>query len=211
MKHTSGDAGKIKGIIFDLYGTLISVEKQRPYKKLFSELGLHECEKTQSMILVLTQNFHTMKEVLDSIKPEANLDLNYLERLIKEEVDSAKLFPETMDVLHKLKMGGYKLGLISNLASPYKYPFYKLQLWHYFDAVCFSCNEGLKKPGISIYKSMLDKLEISPEQAIMIGDHPVNDYKAALSAGMGAILLDRNNLHVADKKVTNLNQIFNYL
>ena len=90
--------------------------------------------------------------------------------MIENEVKSVKLYPETLSVLQKLKDRGLKLGLISNSAFSYKTPFYDLGLDLYFDTTLFSFEVGMKKPNLEIYKLSLQKLDVLPEQCIMIGD-----------------------------------------
>ncbi len=84
-----------------------------------------------------------------------------------------------------------KLGLISNLAAPYKEPFYRHNLAAYFDATLFSCDVGVRKPEPEIYLRMAKALSISPASAVMVGDSRRSDYEGAKAVGMEAVLLRR--------------------
>jgi putative hydrolase of the HAD superfamily len=57
----------------------------------------------------------------------------------------------------------------------------------YFDAILVSEWEGIKKPDPQIFIRALEKLSISPNESIFIGDHPENDVKAAQNVGMKGI------------------------
>ena len=68
--------------------------------------------------------------------------------------------------------------------------------------------EGIVKPDPKIFQIALQRLNIRPEHAIMIGDSLISDIKPALSLGMKAILFDPDNLNktYADR-ITSLNKL----
>ena len=47
--------------------------------------------------------------------------------------------------------------------------------------------EGMKKPDPEIFLRALEKLNVSAQESIFIGDHPENDVKAAQNVGMKGI------------------------
>lgn len=47
--------------------------------------------------------------------------------------------------------------------------------------------EGIKKPDPRIFNVALKQLQVSPNEAIFVGDHPENDVKAAQDVGMKGI------------------------
>ena len=102
-----------------------------------------------------------------------------------------------------------KLGLISNLASPYRKPFFDLGLDIYFDEVLFSCDVGLTKPDPKIYQTMIDKLNINPEQALMTGDKVHADVDGPKAIGMRAIHLDR--FKKSSNSISTLDRVLNLL
>jgi phosphoglycolate phosphatase-like HAD superfamily hydrolase len=80
---------------------------------------------------------------------------------------------------------GLKLGLISNLAAPYKKPFYRHGLAACFDGILFSCEIGLRKPEPAVYLRIAKELGINPEGAVMVGDSLRCDSCGADSARSG--------------------------
>ena len=81
--------------------------------------------------------------------------------------------------------------MISNLATPYKKPFYTLGLSKYFDVEIFSCDCGLKKPDEAIYRLALKQLDSVPEKTLMIGDTYKADVIGPQAIGIQGILLNR--------------------
>lgn len=56
-----------------------------------------------------------------------------------------------------------------------------------FEVILVSEWEGIKKPDPQIFKQASEQLNVSPKECIFVGDHPVNDVKAARNVGMKGI------------------------
>ena len=182
----------IKAIIFDLYGTLIYNHNNTPYSRLFLELGLSPEEMKPAKMIAMTEDFEDLSGLVKRIKPTANINLRPYEEEVANGVRSTDTYPETKKVLEDLKKRDLKLGLISNLASPYKKPFFNLGLDKYFDQVLFSCEVGLCKPDLQIYQKMLYLLECGAPRSFMVGDKKHNDVDPPKALRMQAILIDRS-------------------
>jgi FMN phosphatase YigB (HAD superfamily) len=61
--------------------------------------------------------------------------------------------------------------------------------------VVISGVEGIEKPDPKIFRIALDRIDTEPERAVYVGDNPRIDCAAALSLGMGAVLVDRRGFH----------------
>jgi FMN phosphatase YigB (HAD superfamily) len=59
------------------------------------------------------------------------------------------------------------------------------------DAGISSFHHGKSKPHASIFRAVLDLLDVTPEEAAMVGDAVEEDLAGARAIGMRAILLDR--------------------
>ena len=57
-------------------------------------------------------------------------------------------------------------------------------LYPYFDAVCLSCDEGLKKPDPAIYKKCLERLNLAAWDCLYVGDGGSDELEAAKIVGM---------------------------
>jgi len=201
----------MKAVIFDLYDTLIYFNvKMQSYRKLFIDLNVDEkLELEKAKNIALTENFINLDALVNRLRPEASINIQIYENMIENEVKSVKLYPETLSVLQRLKDKGLKLGLISNLAFSYKTPFYDLGLDLYFDTTLFSFEIGMKKPNLEIYKLILQKLDVLPEQCIMIGDKIIEDIEAPQQIGIRSLLCDRKSN--SENSIANLNDIFKYI
>ena len=201
----------IQAVVFDLYGTLIYLANEtKPYAILFANLGLQTPEEVrQARRIALTEDFEDVARLVRRIKSNAQVDFASYQQEVEKERASASLYPETRAVLDKLKEQEIRLGLISNLASPYKSPFFNLGLNEYFDEVLFSCDVGLIKPDSRIYQKMIERLGINPAQTLMTGDKVHADVDGPRSIGINAVHLDRTNN--SSKSISSLEGVFQYL
>ncbi len=126
---------------------------------------------------------------------------------VKRELDSVVLFPETKEVLKELRSKGIILVSISNLATPYKRPFYALGLDRLIDLHLFSCDLGIKKLDKKIFYQTVEHLGSKPD--LMVGDSLYSDTIGARNAGISAIHLDRSEK--TSGGIHTLNEIFKYL
>lgn len=183
-------------VIFDLFGTLMCISKEtRPYYRLFTELGLSDVnEVLAARRACLTENLPDIASLVKRLCPDKCIDTARYDAELREEVESCVLYPETLEVLTELVRRRVKIGLVSNLATPYKEPFFRLGLSEFMPLPTFSCDEGFIKPEEQIYRIALGRVNAQPQNVLMIGDKFENDVRGPLSVGMNALLLDRSGL-----------------
>ncbi|MBI4016439.1 MAG: HAD family hydrolase [Candidatus Aenigmarchaeota archaeon] len=182
-------------VIFDLFGTLMYIRKETHFHhRLFIELGLAEQEVRVARRVCLTENLPDIASLLKRLLQNKRVDTSTYEVELFHEVESCTLYPETLEVLDRLRQRGMKLGLASNLATPYKELFYRLGLSEFIPRPTFSCDEGVLKPEREIYERALRRVGAQPQNTLMVGDKFGNDVRGPLSVGMNALLLDRSGL-----------------
>ena len=128
-------------VLFDLYGTLVRVSSRPFSRRLPEALGVPRA--AWSALLrngLLTRAFPDdeafARFVAESLAPErAAWATGVSLALLSAERDSVSLVPGALSLLAFLKRRGVKLGLVSNLASPFKSPVAALGLASAFDAV----------------------------------------------------------------------------
>jgi HAD superfamily hydrolase (TIGR01662 family) len=107
--------------------------------------------------------------------------------------ENFELYEDVMPVLDTLRQAGLKIGLVSNSARDVR----DFARHHALpiDAGISSFHHGKTKPHGSIFKVVLDLLEVAPAEAAMVGDTFEDDIEGALALGMRAVLVDRLGLH----------------
>ncbi|MCM1285503.1 MAG: HAD-IA family hydrolase [Acetobacter sp.] len=101
------------------------------------------------------------------------------------------VFPNSPVLLKELKQKGYTTGVITN--GPSILQNHKMDtsgLRQYCDIVVVSGDVGVHKPDPALFIYTAEKLGLKAEECVYVGDHPINDIKGALDAGMKAIRMN---------------------
>lgn len=117
------------------------------------------------------------------------------------------LFDDSIEILEYLKNEGYKTAVISNSPPTTQDQLLDLGIKKYIDEAVFSYEVGSRKPEKEIFLKLLEKVNVAPSQALMIGDSMKNDINGARAVGIDALLIDRSNTVDFDPKITNLLQL----
>ena len=109
-----------------------------------------------------------------------------------EHAEHFELFDDALPVLDELRGQGLKLGLVSNTGRNLDefVAHHRLEV----DAALGSGAFGRTKPHPTIFRAVLERLEVEPSAAAMVGDSPEDDVEGARAAGIErAFLLDRED------------------
>ena len=109
-----------------------------------------------------------------------------------EHAEHFELFDDALPVLDELRGQGLKLGLVSNTGRNLDefVSHHRLEV----DAALGSGAFGRTKPHPTIFRAVLERLEVEPSGAAMVGDSPEDDVAGARAAGIErAFLLDRED------------------
>ncbi len=102
-----------------------------------------------------------------------------------------KPFSDTFEMLERLRLAGYRLGLISNFFDDgwIQRTIDNFGLRPWFSPILTSAGLGLRKPHPGIFRAVLEQWGLPPERALMVGDTPSQDIAGAQSVGMRAVLV----------------------
>ncbi len=125
--------------------------------------------------------------ILDE-KRKLSLSKRELERLI----ESAHLYPGTLETLVEMRRRGYRTALVSN-ASYNTIPILEhLLLMPLFDVRIISCQAGVAKPDPAIYRMALSELGLHPEECLFVGDGACQELDGAHEVGIRAVKIVQN-------------------
>ncbi|HET7571277.1 MAG TPA: HAD family hydrolase [Gaiellaceae bacterium] len=110
-----------------------------------------------------------------------------------ERHENFEIYEDAPPALAALRRAGILIGLVSNSARDVR----EFAAHHALDvdAGISSFHHGHTKPHASIFRAVLELLEVEPEDAAMVGDTIADDVEGALALGMRAVLLDRDRRH----------------
>jgi HAD superfamily hydrolase (TIGR01662 family) len=123
-----------------------------------------------------------------------------------ERHENFSLYDDVPGVLAALRSAGLRLGLVSNSARDVR----EFARHHGLevDAGISSFHHGHSKPHASIFRAVLDLLDVEPEEAVMVGDNLADDIEGGLALGMRAILVDREGVHEEfEPRIGTLNEL----
>jgi HAD superfamily hydrolase (TIGR01549 family) len=100
-----------------------------------------------------------------------------------------ELYDDALPVLERIRELGLSIGLLSNSSRDLDdfVAHHRLRA----DAVLTSHAHGKTKPHESIFRAMLELLDVAADEAVMVGDTIEDDVVGARRVGMRAVLLDR--------------------
>lgn len=211
----------VKAIIFDLDGTLLNrdasvkVFVDSQHERLNKKLDHIPIDTYMTRFIELEKRGYVWKDkVYQQLVDEFDIKQITWEELLQDYIsqfkDSCVPFPNLIKMLEELKSNNLLLGMITNGYGQFQMDNIKsLGIEKYFDVILVSEWEGIKKPDPRIFNKVLKILNVPPNEAIFVGDHPENDVLAAKKVGMKGIWkkdVQWNNVE-ADYSVDDLGEL----
>jgi len=174
----------IKGMIFDLDGTLVRLPIQYDIIS----------EKLRNLF----DTKDDFKPLIPSILKKANNDMNLVQQafdlICDEEVKSTNNFEvieDAIEILNHFKNENFSLGLITmQCKKAAKLILDSMNISNYFS--CILTRDDSYERTIQIKKSV-EFLSLSPQEIVVIGDR-IHDVNSAKQIGCSAILSNKNKL-----------------
>jgi putative hydrolase of the HAD superfamily len=219
----------IKGILFDLYGTLIDIETNEYMDEIYRAIAhylsyqgvyLHRWEVKERYYQIMKQQ----KEACGEEYPEIDVEAIWNEFLMQEGIKSSlhrgqqakviahiyrgvsrnrlQLYPDVKRVLNELQMK-YRLALISDAQSCYALPeIQAVGLENYFESIVISSRYGFRKPDPRLFQKTLDNMQLTSSEVIWVGNDMFRDIYGAQALGIKNIYIDSNQGAKSYKNVT---------
>lgn len=209
----------IKGILFDLYGTLIDIETDESHDEIYRAIAhylvyqgvyLHRGQVRERYYAIMGQQ----KDAKDEEYPEIDVEAIWNELLLQQGIKSAyirgqqakvlahiyrgisrkrlRLYPNVKEVLNELQ-ARYQLALVSDAQPCFALPEIRaVGLEGYFNPAIISSYYGFRKPDSRLFNKALDKMGISRSEAIAVGNDMFRDIYGAQLLDIRTIFFDSN-------------------
>lgn len=185
----------IKAVIFDMFETLVTMYESETYtgRNICKDMGIDEKKFREIWDTTeedRTKGRQTLEDVLERIMKEnsiysVELFNKIIDKRYKAETEYFEhLHPEIIPMFVKLKEMGIKTGLLTNCFFEERDVIIKSPLYEFFDVVCMSCELGLMKPEKEVFRICMDKLDVSPEECLYVGDGGSRELETAENLGM---------------------------
>ena len=208
---------KYAAVIFDLYGTLVDKVPMTAYRDSLQKMANTVSAPPDDFIQLW---FETYNERGLGVFQSYEANIEYICNKLGVKADSSKIRdaveinrrygklarkarPHAVEILAFLKERHYKTGLISDCGVEIPKLFDTLPFATSIDVAVFSCMVKMQKPAPGIYQIAAERLEVSPEECLYIGDGDSNELTGAFQIGMYPVLIrnpqeDRNNVYRTD-------------
>ena len=206
----------LKGILFDLYGTLIDIETDESMEEIYRGIAhyltyqgvyVHRGEVRERYYRIMKQQ----KEACREECPEIDVEAIWREFLKQEGVKEAptrrklapilahlyrgisrkrlRLYPGVKEVLDELHRT-CRLAIVSDAQPCYALPEMKaVGLDGYFDPVIISARYGFRKPDQRLMAKALTIMNLEPSEAIFVGNDMYRDIYGAGRLGIKTIFV----------------------
>lgn len=184
---------KIKGIIFDLDGVIVSTDKQHylGWKALSDRLGIHFDETMNNRFRGVSRM--ACMDILEEISGKRYTDeekvtyatwKNDYYRELLGQMSASDLSGEVKSTLDILRSKGLKLAIGSSSKNA-KFILRQIGLGDYFDAISDGTNIVRSKPDPEVFLKAAEYLDLRPEECLVVED-AVAGVDAARNGGMKA-------------------------
>jgi putative hydrolase of the HAD superfamily len=191
-----------KAVFLDALGTLVELEP--PWVGLGEALG-DGVPRERLVRAVRAEMAYYKEHSHEGRDPASLVDLRercaaVLSGELGREVDAATLvaairfapFADAFPALEALRAKEMRLVCVSNWDCSLARVLERCGLLDRLDGVVSSAEAGARKPDPAIFRPALALAGCGPDEALHVGDTPEEDLEAARSAGIQALLIDRD-------------------
>ncbi len=173
----------IKNIVFDLGGVVFARDPrkfEREFIEFFSYITLPEMPHFWEEY---DRGVSTYESVINDLAEYNNCDREFAEHNLRRSIVTQEEIPATKSLIAELKDAKYKLYVLSNMALDFIEFLRTKDVYKYFDGEVVSCHEKVVKPDAEIYKILVDRYDLNPEETLFIDDRKSN-IEAAQNEGI---------------------------
>jgi putative hydrolase of the HAD superfamily len=145
----------------------------------------------------------------EKVTPEDGRVKAALNVFFKDFMDSFRLRAGAIKLFEQAAAYG-RVGLLSNFTyAPVVYfSLDQLGVSKYFNVIVVSEAYGWRKPSQSIFRDTLERLQVKANEALFIGDSPLEDIKGAKEAGLRTIFVESQFYSLKDLSTSNVTAEF---
>ncbi len=223
-------------VIFDVGNTLIGFSDARPFRRFLQDMQpLRRVSTAEGRALLDRWNAvfrqrrheargkgardgeleHFWRAVIRDVcapLPEPEAAAAELERRF-DRGDLQQLYADVRPALAALRARGVPMGIISNFRASLEDYLKELRIGRYFRFVVCYAVVGLAKPDPAIFRLGVAQAGCRAERILYVGDDPSDDVEGATRAGLGAVLLDRDDWYrnFPSPRIRTLDELHSFL
>lgn len=162
-------------LVFDLGGVVVRWDPDAIIAGVFSDSSIRSKVKADVFShpdwLELDRGTLGRDEAIARAAHRIGVALGEMRRLVHAVPPSLTVFPDTVDLLYRLKREGYPLYCLSNMHfASIEYLESRHTFWEVFDGRVISCRLRLCKPEPAIYEHLLQTYALAANETLFIDD-----------------------------------------
>ena len=173
----------IKNIVFDLGGVVFARDPrkfEREFIEFFSYIMLPEMPHFWEEY---DRGVSTYERVINDLAEYNNCDRELAEHNLRRSIVTQEEIPATKSLIADLKDAKYNLYVLSNMSLDFIEFLRTKEVYKYFDGEVVSCHEKVVKPDAEIYRILVDRYDLNPQETLFIDDRKSN-IEAAQNEGI---------------------------
>jgi len=182
----------VDAVFLDIGSTLVMGPPVSPNKEIVNHFGLSGDGAAAIGRMVMCTNFSGPEDVCRTLRQQGvsvgPVDSEFISKLWSDQEAGAKPIEGALQAAEFLKISGKKLGLLSDIWSPYYRAFTRAcpGIDALVEVRVLSFEAGLKKPDAAFFELAIAKCGVPPTRTLMVGDTYDRDIEPAMTAGMKA-------------------------
>ncbi len=232
---------KITTILFDLDGTLLPMDQDKFMQEYFTLMAKRMINYGYEPQKLIQSIWDGTKQMIlnDGSKTNEQVFWNRFEEIYGEQVrehhsvfeqyyiedfplvkETCGFNPQSKTVIKDLQKQGFRLVLATNPLFPKIATKQRIE-WCDLEESDFEFyttyeNERFCKPNPKYYLDILERLNVKPEEVLMVGNDVIEDIKAAESVGMNVFLItdtmiNKNNDDISNYPKCNFENLINWI
>lgn len=173
---------KIKNVVFDLGGVVFARDPRKfepEFIKFFSYILL---PKMPEFWEEYDRGVVSYEGVIDALAAYNSCDRELARKNLERSILTQEQVPATKALIEALKGAGYRLYVLSNMSKEFIEFLRKQEVYANFDGEAVSCEEHVIKPDAEIYRTLISRYGLNPEETLFIDDRKAN-IEAAVAEG----------------------------
>ncbi len=179
----------MKNIVFDLGGVLFRRDPKRCTPDFIDFFAFVRFPQMPKFWEEYDRGTLSLEQVKELLCREKGVDRTTCDRYVEEAILKQEEIRPTADLVAELKAAGYRLYVLSNMSREFIDFLRRKPVYRYFDGEVVSCEELTVKPEERIYRILLERYGLDPQETLFIDDRKAN-IEAAERLGIHGFLFD---------------------
>ncbi len=184
---------QLKNIVFDLGGVVFMRDMAKCTQEFIDFFSFVRGEVMPRFWNEYDRGTLSKVETIDHLMERSGFDREKCTALVDEAIAKQDAVRPTEVLIEELKASGYRLYVLSNMSREFIDFLRRIPVYRHFDGEVVSCEEGLCKPEAAIYRRLLTRYTLIPDETLFIDDRREN-VEAAEREGIHGFHFDRHHL-----------------